>query len=58
MSNRLAFVLVLVAALLAWTAILIRSVRGSEIDWTPLAAGLLVLVSAFSPHARGRARPD
>ena len=58
MSNRLAFILALIAALLAWTAALVRYVRGGEIDWAPLAAGFFMLALALSLRARARAKPD
>ena len=57
-SNQIAFILAIVAALLAWTAAAVRYFRSGEIDWTPLAAGLFLLALAFSLRGRSGARPD
>ena len=57
-SNRIAIILAVVAALLAWTAAAVRYFRGGGIDWTPIAAGLFLLALAFSLRGRSEARPD
>jgi len=57
-SNRIAIVLAVLAAVLAWTAAAVRYFRAGEIDWTPIAAGLFLLALAFSLRGRSEARPD
>ena len=55
-SNRIAFILGVVAALLAWTAVAIRYFRSGEVEWTALAAGAFIL--SFALYARGRGSAD
>ena len=54
-SSRLASLLGLVAALLAWSAVAVRYARQGTVDWGIVAAGAFCAALAFSARARGRA---
>jgi TRAP-type C4-dicarboxylate transport system permease small subunit len=53
-AMRLAAVLGIVAALLAWTAVAVRYVRHATIDWSTVAAGLFIAAVAFGAWAKSR----
>ena len=46
-TRRVTFIIAIIAALLAWTAVAIRYVRHEMIDWPTLAIGFFLIALAF-----------
>ncbi|HYM82286.1 MAG TPA: hypothetical protein VEY91_12860 [Candidatus Limnocylindria bacterium] len=51
-ANRLAFILALVAAGLAYAAVVIGYMKDGRIDVTPIGGGTLMLILAFAAWGR------
>jgi hypothetical protein len=53
-GQRLAAALWFVAAVLAWTAVVIRYVRGGDLEWKLIAAGLFCAAMGANSFFRSR----